>query len=227
MILAITLHEAAHAFVAARLGDRTAELQGRVTLNPLRHIDLVGTLLVPEPFRQQGAGRRGLLFGWAKPVPIVASNLRSPRRHMGVVAAAGPGANIAMAVAWALALKLTTFLGDDGEFLARMAIAGIFVNFALAALNLMPVPPLDGGRILASLLPHRLAVPSRAWSPTGCSFSSRCWPAACWVSSSRRWSTSASVWSPRFFPFPTMFPERVFPACAPPARCTWATTTVR
>ena len=104
---------------------------------------------------------------WAKPVPIVASNLRSPRRHMGVVAAAGPGANIAMAVAWALALKLTTFFGDEGEFLARMAIAGIFVNFALAALNLMPVPPLDGGRILTSLLPHRLALPFSRLEPYG------------------------------------------------------------
>lgn len=168
VILAITLHEAAHAFVAARLGDRTAELQGRVTLNPLRHIDLVGTLLVPALilFASKALGG-GLLFGWAKPVPIVASNLRSPRRHMGVVAAAGPGANIAMAVAWALVLKLTTFFGDDGEFLARMAIAGIFVNFALAALNLMPVPPLDGGRILASLLPHRLAVPFSRLEPYG------------------------------------------------------------
>ncbi len=169
VILAITLHEAAHAFVAARLGDRTAELQGRVTLNPLRHIDLVGTLLVPALilFASKALGGGGLLFGWAKPVPIVASNLRSPRRHMGVVAAAGPGANIAMAVAWALALKLTTFFGDEGEFLARMAIAGIFVNFALAALNLMPVPPLDGGRILTSLLPHRLAVPFSRLEPYG------------------------------------------------------------
>jgi Zn-dependent protease len=169
VILAITLHEAAHAFVAARLGDRTAELQGRVTLNPLRHIDLVGTLLVPALilFASKALGGGGLLFGWAKPVPIVASNLRSPRRHMGVVAAAGPGANIAMAVAWALALKLTTFFGDEGEFLARMAIAGIFVNFALAALNLMPVPPLDGGRILTSLLPHRLALPFSRLEPYG------------------------------------------------------------
>lgn len=169
VILAITLHEAAHAFVAARLGDRTAELQGRVTLNPLSHVDLVGTLLVPALilFASKALVGGGMLFGWAKPVPIVPSNLRSPRRHMGVVAAAGPGANIAMAVAWALALKLTTFFGDGGEFLARMAVAGIYVNFALAALNLMPVPPLDGGRILASLLPQWLAVPFTRFEPYG------------------------------------------------------------
>ena len=169
VILAITLHEAAHAFVAAQLGDRTAELQGRVTLNPLSHVDLVGTLLVPALilFASKALAGGGMLFGWAKPVPIVPSNLRSPRRDMGVVAAAGPGANIAMALAWALALKLTTFFGDGGEFLARMSEAGIYVNFALAALNLMPVPPLDGGRILASLLPQRLAVPFARLEPYG------------------------------------------------------------
>lgn len=168
VIFAITLHEAAHGFVAARLGDRTAQLQGRVSLNPLRHIDPIGTLLVPALIllasKTLGGG---MLFGWAKPVPIVPSNLRSPRRDMGVVAAAGPGANIAMALAWALALKLTTFFGDGGEFLARMSEAGIYVNFALAALNLMPVPPLDGGRILASLLPQRLAVPFARLEPYG------------------------------------------------------------
>ncbi|HQY27873.1 MAG TPA: site-2 protease family protein [Burkholderiaceae bacterium] len=160
VILAITLHEAAHAFVAARLGDRTAELQGRVTLNPFRHVDPVGTLLVPALIllasKSMGGG---MLFGWAKPVPIVPSRLRSPRRDMGVVAAAGPAANIAMALGWALALKLMTVFGSDGEFFPRMAIAGIFVNLALAALNLVPLPPLDGGRILTSLLPVRLAVP--------------------------------------------------------------------
>lgn len=169
VILAITLHEAAHAFVAARLGDRTAELHGRVTLNPLRHVDPVGTLLVPALilFASKALAGGGLLFGWAKPVPIVPSNLRSPRRDMGLVAAAGPGANIAMALGWALALKLMAVVGSDGEFFPRMAIAGIFVNLALAALNLVPVPPLDGGRIVASLLPHRLAVPYSRLEPYG------------------------------------------------------------
>lgn len=169
VILAITLHEAAHAFVAARLGDRTAESQGRVTLNPLRHIDPVGTLLVPALIllASKTLGGGGLLFGWAKPVPIVASNLRSPRRDMGIVAAAGPGANVAMAIGWALALKLMIVFGSDGEFFPRMAIAGIFVNLALAVLNLMPVPPLDGGRIVTSLLPYRLALPFSRLEPYG------------------------------------------------------------
>ncbi|RPH66813.1 MAG: site-2 protease family protein [Burkholderiales bacterium] len=169
VILAITLHEAAHAFVAAQLGDRTAELQGRVTLNPLRHVDPVGTLLVPALilFASKALAGGGLLFGWAKPVPIVQSNLRSPRRDMGLVAAAGPGANLVMALGWAFALKLMTLFGIGGEFFPRMAIAGIFVNLALAALNLLPVPPLDGGRIVTSLLPHRLAVPYSRLEPYG------------------------------------------------------------
>lgn len=169
VILAITLHEAAHAFVAARLGDRTAQLQGRVTLNPLRHVDPVGTLLVPALIllASKSLGAGGLLFGWARPVPIVPSNLRSPRRDMGLVAAAGPGANLLMALGWGLALKLMAVFGSDGEFFPRMAIAGIFVNLALAVLNLMPVPPLDGGRILTSLLPHRLAGPFSRIEPYG------------------------------------------------------------
>ena len=160
VVLAITLHEAAHAFVAARLGDRTALWQGRVTANPFKHIDPVGTLLVPGLIllasKAMGAG--GLLFGWAKPVPVVWTNLRNPRRDMGLVAAAGPAANVLMALAWGLALKLVVAAGFDAEFLARMAVAGVVVNVALAVLNLLPVLPLDGGRIVASLLPLPLAV---------------------------------------------------------------------
>lgn len=157
-ILAITLHEAAHAFAAARLGDRTAQQLGRMTINPLRHIDPIGTLLVPALILLASKAMGGaLLFGWARPVPIVQSNLRSPRRDMGIVAAAGPGANIAMALGWGLLLKLSLAVGLDGEFLFRMAAAGVLVNLALAVLNLVPIPPLDGGRIVASLLPEALS----------------------------------------------------------------------
>ncbi len=158
VILAITLHEAAHAFVAAQLGDRTAQQLGRMTINPLRHIDPIGTLLVPALILLASKAFGGvLLFGWAKPVPIVQSNLRSPRRDMGIVAAAGPGANIAMALGWGLLLKLLLVGGIDSEFFFRMAVAGVLVNLALAVLNLVPIPPLDGGRIVASLLPDSLA----------------------------------------------------------------------
>lgn len=158
VILAITLHEAAHAFVAARLGDRTAQQQGRMTMNPLAHIDPVGTLLVPALILLASkALGGGLLFGWARPVPIVPSNLRSPRRDMGIVAAAGPGANIVMALLWGFALKLLVLSGTGNEFVVRMAYAGVLVNLVLAILNLLPIPPLDGGRIVASLLPVRLS----------------------------------------------------------------------
>jgi len=158
VILAITLHEAAHAFVAAQLGDRTAQQLGRMTINPLRHIDPVGTLLVPALILLASKAMGGvLLFGWAKPVPIIQSNLRSPRRDMGIVAAAGPGANIAMALGWGVLLKLLLVGAFDSELLYRMAIAGVLVNLALAVLNLVPLPPLDGGRIVASLLPERLS----------------------------------------------------------------------
>lgn len=158
VILAITLHEAAHAFVAARLGDRTAQQLGRMTINPLRHIDPVGTLLVPALILLASKALGGvLIFGWAKPVPIVPSNLHSPRRDMGIVAAAGPGSNIAMALGWGLLLKVQLVAGIDSELFSRMAVAGVLVNLALAVLNLVPIPPLDGGRIVASLLPVRLA----------------------------------------------------------------------
>jgi Zn-dependent protease len=162
VILAITLHEAAHAWLASRLGDPTARLQGRVSANPIRHIDPVGTLLVPGLIllASKLLGASGLLFGWAKPVPVDASAFRSPRRDLGLVAAAGPGANILMALAWALGLKLMIMFNIEVEFLLLMAQAGILVNIGLAALNLLPVPPLDGGRIVASLLPMRAAI---AW----------------------------------------------------------------
>ena len=164
-ILAITLHEAAHALVASYLGDSTARSLGRVTANPVKHVDPIGTLLVPLLILLVSKG--GMIFGWAKPVPVIASNLRTPVRDMGLVAAAGPGANLLMAVAWALLLKLAIASGFGEEFVVRMAYAGIVVNLVLAVLNLMPVPPLDGGRILTSLLPERLAAPYARLEPYG------------------------------------------------------------
>lgn len=160
VILAITLHEAAHAWLAARLGDPTARLQGRVSANPLRHVDPIGTLLVPALILLVGKalGAGGLLFGWAKPVPVDASAFRSPRRDLGLVAAAGPGANLLMALGWAILLKLLVLWSVQVEFLLLMAQAGILCNLGLAVLNLLPVPPLDGGRIVASLLPLRAAI---------------------------------------------------------------------
>ena len=160
VILAITLHEAAHAWLAARLGDPTARLQGRVSANPLRHVDPIGTLLVPALILLVGKalGAGGLLFGWAKPVPVDASAFRSPRRDLGLVAAAGPGANLLMALGWAILLKLLVLWSVQVEFLVLMAQAGILCNLGLAILNLLPVPPLDGGRIVASLLPLRAAI---------------------------------------------------------------------
>ncbi|MFM8547974.1 MAG: site-2 protease family protein [Betaproteobacteria bacterium] len=160
VVLAITLHEAAHAWLASRLGDPTARLQGRVSANPFRHVDPVGTLLVPALILLAGKllGAGGMLFGWAKPVPVDASAFRSPRRDLGLVAAAGPGANILMAIAWALLFKLLIVFEIGVEFLLLMSQAGILCNIGLAALNLLPVPPLDGGRIVASVLPLPAAI---------------------------------------------------------------------
>ena len=156
-VLAITLHEAAHGYVARHFGDMTAHAQGRISLNPLRHVDLVGTLLVPLAILLVSGGK--FLFGWAKPVPVNYSALRKPRQHMAWVAAAGPGANLAMALAWAALLKVAVLLpaGQAGDFLELMSQAGILVNLIFMFLNLLPIPPLDGGRILTSLLPSRAA----------------------------------------------------------------------
>jgi len=159
VIFAITLHEAAHGYVARYFGDTTAYAMGRVTLNPLRHIDLVGTIIVPITILLLAklAGTGGFLFGWAKPVPVNFANLRNPKRDMLWVAAAGPGINFAMALGWAVFLKLQFAMGLHEEFFTDMAQAGIIVNIVLAVLNLLPLPPLDGGRIMVSLLPHRMA----------------------------------------------------------------------
>jgi Zn-dependent protease len=169
VLLAITLHEAAHGYVARMFGDSTAYMLGRVTLNPLKHIDLVGTIIVPLAIvlLAKLSGGAGFLFGWAKPVPVNFANLRNPKRDMIWVAGAGPGVNLLMAIAWALLLN--AFLAADlqEQFFLEMAKAGIFVNIGLMALNLLPLPPLDGGRILVGLLPHRLAYALSRVEPYG------------------------------------------------------------
>ncbi|GJL75029.1 MAG: peptidase M50 [Nitrosomonas sp.] len=161
VILAITLHEAAHGYVARHFGDFTAFNQGRISLNPAKHIDPIGTILVPATLfiiskLTMGAG---FLFGWAKPVPVNFANLRHPKQDMLWVAAAGPGANLFMALIWALVIKLAMIMpiNDFTKPIILMGIAGIEINVILMVLNLLPLPPLDGGRMAVSLLPHRIA----------------------------------------------------------------------
>ncbi len=167
VLFAITLHEAAHGYVARHFGDMTAHAQGRISLNPARHIDLIGTIVVPLVILFLSGYK--FLFGWAKPVPVNYSALRKPRPHMAWVAAAGPGANLAMALAWAVLLKVAVLLpaGRVAEFLALMSQAGILVNLIFMFLNLLPILPLDGGRILASLLPSRAAWQYARLEPLG------------------------------------------------------------
>jgi Zn-dependent protease len=169
VIFAITLHEAAHGYVARMFGDHTAERAGRITLNPIRHIDPVGTLLVPILIllTSKLLGGAGLLFGWAKPVPVDFNRLRNPKRDMLWVAGAGPASNLFMAILWALGLRLLGSSGMDEPFFYKMAVAGVEVNLVLMALNLLPLPPLDGGRIVFSLLPDSLARPYSRLEPYG------------------------------------------------------------
>jgi Zn-dependent protease len=159
VVFAITLHEAAHGYVAKMFGDRTAEVQGRITLNPLKHVDPVGTILVPGALILLAKfGGPQFVFGWAKPVPVNFGNLRDPKRDMLWVAAAGPAANFAMALLWAVVLKTAVPGGLlDNVHLVQMAKIGISINLILMTLNLLPVPPLDGGRIAVSLLPVNAA----------------------------------------------------------------------
>ncbi|GGX10427.1 peptidase M50 [Pigmentiphaga litoralis] len=169
LIFAITLHEAAHGYVARMFGDNTAYAAGRVTLNPIKHIDPIGTLLVPAVILLTSKlfGFGGLLFGWAKPVPVDFGRLRRPKRDMLWVAAAGPGINLVMAIIWAVSLKLMIATSMTEEFFMAMAVAGIQVNLMLMALNLLPIPPLDGGRIVFSLLPDKLAFQYSRIEPYG------------------------------------------------------------
>ena len=171
VIFAITLHEAAHGYVARHFGDTTAFVLGRVSLNPLRHIDMVGTIVVPLLILVVSKlfGGAGILFGWAKPVPVNFHALRHPKRDMLWVAAAGPAANLVMALGWALLMKAAQMLPQSMFSLPMMlmAEAGITVNIVLMVLNLLPILPLDGGRIAVSLLPDRLALGYARLEPFG------------------------------------------------------------
>lgn len=166
-LFAIVVHEVAHGWVAFRLGDSTAYMMGRLTLNPLKHIDLIGTILVPLVLILTV----GFAFGWAKPVPINFHNLHHPRRDTALVAAAGPFANLLMAIAWGLILKLASLVPDSLATLAApllyMSIFGIFINAILMVFNLIPIPPTDGGRIATSLLPPALGYQLSRLEPFG------------------------------------------------------------
>lgn len=163
VLFAITVHEAAHGYVARLFGDNTAHLAGRITLNPLKHVDPVGTLAVPLVM----AIMSPFVFGWAKPVPVDFSRLHKPKRDMIWVAAAGPGSNLLMAILWLLFAKAMVLLGMREQFFLMVAAAGIQVNLMLMALNLLPIPPLDGGRILVGVLPRPLALQVARIEPYG------------------------------------------------------------
>ncbi len=160
-IFAITVHEAAHGWAASQLGDHSAKMMGRLTLNPIKHIDLVGTIIVPAVMYFTS----GFIFGWAKPVPVNVSALRSPKQDMMWVALAGPASNFIMATLWLGAIFIA--IQADSQFLANMAQFGIEINLLLAILNLLPLPPLDGGRVMSSLLPPNLSYQYDQLEPYG------------------------------------------------------------
>jgi Zn-dependent protease len=167
LLFAITVHEVAHGWVALRLGDRTAQMLGRLTLNPIKHIDPVGTIIVPAALLMLG----GFIFGWAKPVPVDYRNLHNPKRDMAIVAVAGPLANLCMAILWALLAKLGLALSSALSWasvpMVLMGKIGIFLNLILMVLNLLPIPPLDGGRVLTGLLPARWSIAFAKIEPYG------------------------------------------------------------
>ena len=151
ILFAITVHEAAHGYVARYFGDMTAHYMNRISLNPIRHIDPLGTIIFPALTLMLG----GILFGWAKPVPVNFSNLNNPKKDMFWVALAGPAANFFMAIFWTILLARINLFPDDAELFMRvMCLAGIQINIVLMVLNLLPIPPLDGGRIAVSVLPY-------------------------------------------------------------------------
>ena len=156
VLFSITVHEAAHGYVARHFGDSTAYMLGRMTLNPLKHIDPIGTILMPLLLYFSTSG--AFVFGYAKPVPVNFGNLRHPKRDMVWVALAGPASNFVQAILWALLLFALLAAGVDEPFFVQMARAGILVNLVMWAFNLFPLPPLDGGRVLAGLLPGRQAL---------------------------------------------------------------------
>ena len=165
VLFAITVHEAAHGYAARHFGDNTAYLLGRITLNPFKHIDPVGTILMPLMlyFATSGA----FLFGYAKPVPVNFGHLRNPKRHMVWVALAGPATNFLQAIAWAVLLVVLVASGVHERFFLEMARAGVLVNLVMWAFNLFPLPPLDGGRVVAGLLPPRAASAFNSLEPWG------------------------------------------------------------
>jgi Zn-dependent protease len=167
VLFAITVHEVAHGWVAKKLGDPTAFMLGRLSLNPLKHIDPIGTIVVPAMLLMLG----GFIFGWAKPVPVTWQNLRNPKRDMALVALAGPGANLVMAIFWAMIAKIglltAAMIPSVSEPLIYMAGAGIFINIILMVLNLLPIPPLDGGRIMAGVLPGPISYKFSRLEPYG------------------------------------------------------------
>jgi Zn-dependent protease len=157
VIFAITLHEVAHGWVASKLGDQTARMLGRLTLNPIKHIDPIGTIVVPVALLVMG----GFVFGWAKAVPIDTRNFKNPSRDMAWVAVAGPTANLIMAIAWAVIAKIGLMLQvstpEVGQFMVYTGIAGVSINLILLVLNLLPIPPLDGSRVVSAFLSKKLA----------------------------------------------------------------------
>ena len=158
VIFAITVHEVAHGWVAKKYGDNTASMLGRLTLNPIKHIDLMGTIILPGLLLITGTG---FIFGWAKPVPVNPNNFKHPRQNMAIVALAGPVSNLLMAIGWALIARLGVMLGSGNEPIALpliySGVAGISINLILMLLNMLPIPPLDGSRILSGILPSSWA----------------------------------------------------------------------
>ncbi len=166
VVFAITVHEVAHGWVAKQYGDKTAWMLGRLTLNPIRHIDPIGTILLPGLLLLSGTG---FIFGWAKPVPVNPNNLRNPKRDMALVAMAGPASNLLMALGWAMMVRFGILVDTAFASLPMiyMGIAGISINLVLAIINLLPIPPLDGSRILSGILPDRLAWQYNRFEPYG------------------------------------------------------------